>query len=206
MRSKSDPRIRREAFISAAAQLFAERGYEHVSIRDVLDAVGDRSSSPSVFYYYFKSKDELYRCAAESIALAYVTSFDESFAEGPATLSERLTSALASIQTGLLQTGAFISESGNMQNRMFMLDMREQVTEAIAAKWAPLLVREGIATPEAAAPLALYVSGGIGQLLFALLANGTPPDEAARVAMRNIVLFTTATLGVSLDLPSIPIT
>lgn len=53
MRRKKDPEIRREVFIRAAQALFLSRGYESVSVRDVLDAVGERSASPSVFYYYF---------------------------------------------------------------------------------------------------------------------------------------------------------
>ena len=47
MKVKKDPKMRREAFIKAATELFVEKGYDAVSIRAVLDAVGDKTASPT---------------------------------------------------------------------------------------------------------------------------------------------------------------
>ena len=47
---------RREQFLDAALALFAERGFEGTSMRDLSEATG---SAPGLVYHYFRSKDEL---------------------------------------------------------------------------------------------------------------------------------------------------
>jgi AcrR family transcriptional regulator len=58
MRAKLTPRgkDRREQLIRTGAQLFAERGYHPTSVADIVSAIG---VGKGVFYWYFKSKDEL---------------------------------------------------------------------------------------------------------------------------------------------------
>ncbi len=48
--------VRREAFVEAAQRLMQARGWEQVSIQDVLDAV---EASRGAFYHYFDSKQAL---------------------------------------------------------------------------------------------------------------------------------------------------
>lgn len=47
---------RREALLDAAAAMFAAKGYDGTSIRDIAGAVG---MLPGSLYYHFKSKDDL---------------------------------------------------------------------------------------------------------------------------------------------------
>ncbi|HBI63734.1 MAG TPA: TetR/AcrR family transcriptional regulator [Clostridiales bacterium] len=56
------PEERRKELIDTAARLFTERGYESVSVRDILTEIG---GAPGMFYYYFKSKQEIYLAAME---------------------------------------------------------------------------------------------------------------------------------------------
>jgi len=59
-RRREDPEIKRNVFIAAAKKLFFTQGYDNTSMQDILKAVGGGSSlSPSVFYYYFRSKEAL---------------------------------------------------------------------------------------------------------------------------------------------------
>lgn len=48
---------RREVIVNAAAALFAEKGYDRTSIRDIGAAAGILSGS---LYYYFSSKEEIF--------------------------------------------------------------------------------------------------------------------------------------------------
>ncbi|HKW60822.1 MAG TPA: TetR/AcrR family transcriptional regulator [Candidatus Dormibacteraeota bacterium] len=48
--------VRREAFVEAAQRLMTAKGYEQMSIQDVLDAV---EASRGAFYHYFDSKQAL---------------------------------------------------------------------------------------------------------------------------------------------------
>ena len=61
-RNSKPPEIRRKELIDTAAELFAEKGYEAVSIRDILDRV---HGAPGMFYYYFRSKQDIYLATLE---------------------------------------------------------------------------------------------------------------------------------------------
>lgn len=72
-RPKKDPDIKRKAFIEAATELFFTKGYEYTSVQDILLAVGGGTAlSPSVFYYYFQSKDDLFEAAVQKYMQAHI--------------------------------------------------------------------------------------------------------------------------------------
>src|SRR2546430_3217796 len=48
--------VRKEAFIDAAQRLMQAKGYEQMSVQDVLDELG---ASRGAFYHYFDSKQAL---------------------------------------------------------------------------------------------------------------------------------------------------
>src|SRR5437588_10574837 len=48
--------VRREAFVDAAQRLMQTRGYEQMSVQDLLDDLG---ASRGAFYHYFDSKQAL---------------------------------------------------------------------------------------------------------------------------------------------------
>ena len=50
-KNSKPPEERRRELVAVASRLFAEKGYEAVSVRDILDAV---HGAPGMFYYYFK--------------------------------------------------------------------------------------------------------------------------------------------------------
>lgn len=61
-KNSKKPEIRRQELIDIADALFTEKGYEAVSVRDILEVV---NGAPGMFYYYFKSKQEIYMAAME---------------------------------------------------------------------------------------------------------------------------------------------
>jgi AcrR family transcriptional regulator len=56
--------VRRDAFVEAAQRLLQTKGYEQLSIQDVLDETG---SSKGAFYHYFDSKEALLDAAIDRI-------------------------------------------------------------------------------------------------------------------------------------------
>ncbi len=56
IRVVKDPEERRTQLINIAEKLFIERGYDEVSVSDI---VGKADVAQGTFYYYFKSKDEM---------------------------------------------------------------------------------------------------------------------------------------------------
>jgi len=82
-RPKKDPNIKRKEFIDQAAVLFFEKGYNDTSIQDILYAVGkDGALSPSVFYYYFKSKDEIFEAVVQDYMNQYIGQIMEVLEQG----------------------------------------------------------------------------------------------------------------------------
>ena len=56
------PEERKQELIEVATKLFESRGYENVSVRDILSEV---NGAPGMFYYYFKSKEDIFLACME---------------------------------------------------------------------------------------------------------------------------------------------
>lgn len=197
MRPKKDPGIRREQFIDAATGLFLQYGYEGVSIKNVLDAVGDRSVSPSVFYYYFASKDELYRAAVEGIANSYVAGFEKVFVNDSLSLSEQFMELVGVIHKSLTANRMLIYKDIPEKNRSFILDMKEQVTASFAKMWERFILRFGFLGNQEPRMPALFISGGISAMIMEYMTQGVRNEEAEWTLVKEIVNFSASALGLN---------
>lgn len=63
--------VRRDAFVDVATRLIQAKGYEQMSVQDVLDAL---DASRGAFYHYFESKAELLEAALERMTDAVLAS------------------------------------------------------------------------------------------------------------------------------------
>jgi len=62
-RITKNPDERRKELITIASKLFEKYGYEKVSVRDILSEV---NGAPGMFYYYFKSKEDIFLACMET--------------------------------------------------------------------------------------------------------------------------------------------
>ena len=65
MRVSKDPEIRKQEIIDVAMQVFAEKGYETTTMKDIAKAA---DVVPGLCYHYFKIKHELYETAVTQYA------------------------------------------------------------------------------------------------------------------------------------------
>lgn len=195
MRTKQDPGIRQEAFIDAATALYMEKGFEAVSIRDILDAVADKTTSPSVFYYYFKSKDELYRACVESVAKSYLAAMEEAFSADGNSLEDGMFRVVSFLEEYLIRERNLIKTGGSAPNRMFVLDMRERVTEHAAMVWADSIKAYFCFFENEAENLAHFLAGGIGQVLFHHLQKGESDEASMFRLTESIAHFVMNVIG-----------
>ncbi len=72
-RKKKDTNSRKKQLVDAATKLFFSKGYTDTSVRDILNETNDRTASPSVFYYYFKSKEDIYNAVQENYSNQYIS-------------------------------------------------------------------------------------------------------------------------------------
>ena len=56
MRIAKDGEVRKQELLNSALDLFAEKGYDHTSINEIIEKVG---VTKGAFYYYFKSKEQV---------------------------------------------------------------------------------------------------------------------------------------------------
>lgn len=195
MRTKKDPGIRQEVFINAATELFMEKGYESVSVRNVLDAVADKTASPSVFYYYFSSKDELYRACVEAVAKSYLASMTEAFSAEGKTTAEWMLSLVSGLSKHLMNERNLIVTGESSPNRMFILDMREQVTVQITELWADSLKTSFGFSAEEAESMAQFLAGGVGELMFQFMQGGMHDQDSVCDFTERTVRFVMNTIG-----------
>jgi len=128
--------VRRDAFVDAAQRLMQAKGYEQMSIQDVLAEVG---ASRGAFYHYFDSKAALLEAVVTRIvdaALASVTPLTEDPAVGALAKLEGLFGGIA--QWKLERTDLMLELT-----RVWLSDentlMRDKLWQHLMLRLAPLL-------------------------------------------------------------------
>lgn len=87
-----DPEERRHELLAVAMRLFAEKGYDNVSVRAVARAAG---VAPGLSYHYFDSKQSLFAAAIEHYAARCAAHLNEIMDDTSLGLDDQLEQALA---------------------------------------------------------------------------------------------------------------
>lgn len=66
MRITKRPDERKRELLDLAFNLFKEKGFSKVSVREIIDKTNS-SKSPGLFYYYFKSKQDIYDAVIDNV-------------------------------------------------------------------------------------------------------------------------------------------
>ena len=157
---KDNPR--KDEYIETVARLFLEKGYNETSVRDILDAAGD--SSPSVLYYYFKSKEDLYRQVMDTKAKKYLQAIDTVINKDQEPMA-MMEDFLKVFLTAFVQGGA--TDVSDPESHMFYLHLQEQVTNRYIQVWKKCVVYlvPEITGDDQAEALAGFLAGGTGQMI-----------------------------------------
>lgn len=180
--------LRHDAFVDAAQRLIQAKGYEQLSVQDVIDEIG---ASKGAFYHYFDSKETLLEAVIERMtdaALAVMTPI----VDDPDLPGLR---KLEVIFTTLAQWKGERKEFVVELLRVWMSDdntvVREHFRRSITTRLTPLLtriVRQGAAegtfstsSPDGAASVLVALlqgaSDGATQLFLARQASAVSLDE-----------------------------
>ena len=163
--------VRREAFVDAAQRLMQAKGYEQMSIQDVLGEVG---ASRGAFYHYFDSKTALLEAVVTRIvdaALASVTPLVEDPAVDALAKLEGLFGGIA--QWKLERTDLMLELT-----RVWLSDentlMRDKMWQHLMLRLAPLLaaiLRQGddegvfaVGSPDDTARVLVALLRGLNEL------------------------------------------
>jgi AcrR family transcriptional regulator len=86
--------VRRDAFVDVALQLIQIKGYEQMSVQDLLDELG---ASRGAFYHYFDSKSALLDAVMERLLAAGMTIAERVVADPDRSAADKLTSVFSEI-------------------------------------------------------------------------------------------------------------
>lgn len=177
-RTVMDPGERRRELLACAMRLFAEEGYDNVSVRAVARAAG---VAPGLAYHYFDSKERLFAEAIEDYARRCAEGICESLDDDELSLDERLERALDLGAAGGYPYAAFFHAEGHgaLHDRL-SLAMCEAVRPHLRAALEADAASRGASAPDADELAAIMTYGAVG------LASGPGmPDGDATAAARR---------------------
>lgn len=177
-RTVMDPEERRRELLACAMRLFAEEGYDNVSVRAVARAAG---VAPGLAYHYFDSKERMFAEAIGDYARRCAEGINAVLDEEGPSLDERLDRALELGAGGGYPYAAFFHAEGHgaLHDRL-SLAMCEAVRPHLRAALEADARQRGAAALDADELAAIMTYGAVG------LASGPGmPDGAAAAAARR---------------------
>jgi AcrR family transcriptional regulator len=162
--------IRRDAFVDAAQRLIALKGYQQMSIQDVLDSL---DASRGAFYHYFDSKGALLQAVIDRAVV-------EATANVERILSDPDVSALAKLSRLLTDIADYKNERQDLIRglQVWLSDdnalVRERLRRLTVTRLTPLLapiVRQGcaegvfsVSSPDETARVLVSILQGLNEL------------------------------------------
>jgi len=160
--------VRREAFVDAALRLMQAKGYEQMSVQDLLDEL---DASRGAFYHYFDSKQALLEAVVERMV-------DAGLAEIVPVLDDPSLSAVAKLKGVFGGIGRWKTERKALVLsllKVWISDDNSLVREKFRHGLARRMVRV----------LSVIIEQGIGEGTF----NATSPTETAEILMMLMLGF-----------------
>ncbi len=191
--------VRRDAFVDAALRLIQTKGYEQMSIQDVLDALG---ASRGAFYHYFDSKAALLDAAMERL-LDTGTAIAREVAADPGVSA---TEKFGAVFTNIASWKNARRELMLKVLQIWLSDenavVREKLRRGLAEQMTPVLTdiirqgcREGVftvASPEDAARVVVALLSGTQEIAGELYLGRVQHTIPLETVERTLAAFATA--------------
>jgi len=192
-------RVRRVAFLDVAQHLVQTKGYEQMSVQDVLDAL---EVSKGAFYHYFDSKQALLEAVVERFADGAIAALAPVIDEPdlPALRKlERIFAGIASWKADRKELVLALIEVWNSDGNAIV---REKVRRLTVSRMVPLLsrvVKQGIdegvlkvSSPDETATVLVSLMLGVQDLAIDLFLARQAGTISFEVVQRTIASFTEA--------------
>ncbi len=178
-RTVKDPEERKAELLDTAMRLFAEKGYDNVSVRSVAREAG---VAPGLAYHYFDSKQRLFDAAIGHYAERCSEGMRAALDDGALSLDEKIEGAIAAAtEHAAFPHGSRLHAEGNgtLHDRL-SLGICEAVRPHMQAALELDAARRGAPAGDAALLASMMVYACVG------LASGPGmPDDAAADAARR---------------------
>ena len=175
MRTVKDPQERRSELLATAMRLFAEEGYDNVSVRAVARAAG---VAPGLAYHYFDSKQNLFAAAIRDYSQRCAERICAILDDRELSLDEKLERAIdaGADHESFPHADYFHAEGNGTLHDRLSLGMCEAVQPHLRAALELDALQRGEASADAGELATLMVYGCVG------LASGAGMPDAAAVA------------------------
>src|SRR4030081_2067453 len=137
-------RVRREAFFEVAQRLIQTRGYEQMSIQDVLDAL---DTSRGAFYHYFDSKQALLEAVVDRFADGAMAGLAAMLADPSLPALRKLEKVFAGIarwRADQKELVLAIMEVWNSDGNAIVREKLRRLTERVMVPLLSGIVKQGI--------------------------------------------------------------
>ena len=192
-----DRESRKNQLIDAATTLFFSKGYTNTSVRDILDAANDRTSSPSVFYYYFESKEAMYRAVLRRYSERYVKSVQDAI-DAYKDDAQSLMTEVTRLFLKTVKADAHGKEAAaSPDNLLYALKLKEELTQKFVEVWE-LFIRSLSwykADAETVHKTAVFIAGGIGEMMYDFGYVHEKKEGSARKLMDCMIDFCAGVLN-----------
>ncbi len=174
MRVSKAPEIRRQELLDTAMAVFAEKGYETTTMRDIARAAG---VAAGLCYHYFQNKETLYREAVEQYAARCAAPFLAVFRQTDLPFHQAMARAEAAWQASM-EHYPYYSYFHQAGNEMFHQQLNVYLIQALLPALTDYLARRKeageihIGAPQAASLFLLH-----GQLALAEAPDLTPEQR-----------------------------
>lgn len=156
-------RGKREALINAALELFIEKGYEGTVIRSITRKAG---CEVGLFYYYFKSKDEVFDLAISRFIENYRPGFEELLREGRENPKQLLSSFFSYVAELAEQFRVKYEPQMHWTVRQAIHRQTLELMKSYLEQGLQIMLDEGLPKPSIALPvLVTILAHGIGNVV-----------------------------------------
>lgn len=184
-RTVKDPEERRRELLACAMRLFAQEGYDNVSVRAVAREAG---VTPGLAYHYFDSKQTMFAAAIEDYARQCSESICDVLDDPALSLDDKLERALATAANHdeyPYQSFFHAMGSGTLHDRL-SLSMCEAIRPHLRAALERDAAKRGMLAPDADQLAAIMLYGCIGLATGPGMPDG-PAIAAAHRYLRALV-------------------
>lgn len=133
MRILKDPETRKNEILDAAAELFAEKGFDGTSTNNILEKAG---IARGTLYYHFKSKEDIMDALIERMNAQILSAADEIASDKSIPVMERLLRAVLALNVGEESAGV-LEYAHKPQNAL----MHQKIQRVMITGIPPILTK-----------------------------------------------------------------
>ena len=177
----------RDEILKAAHRLFFEKGFDGVTVRTIQREV---ECEVGLFYYYFKSKDEVFNIVIERFIEGYRQGFEEILDNGSESPESLIADIFDFINSYAAELNEVYGESLHWSVRCAVADRFLELAREYTEKALEIMIEQGMERPETDLNnLAAVLCFGVGRLIL------TMNTGDYKNATKDIRAFVAALLG-----------